>query len=498
MRFGFILPILAATTALALTTSRDANACGACLVPPSQNTIVTAHRMALSISPDQTVLWDQIEYDGDPEEFAWVLPVKPGAYIEISTDAWFDTLDAATNAQVFAPNVDCGNGSSSSFGCGGLRSYDEATAFGSGGAPNEDGTGSNVTVVHRGTVGPFSTVTLSTQTPGVLNDWLDNAGYKLDPSTQPVVDAYVKEGFDFIALKLQPGKDVKAMKPVRVVSPGASPTLPLRMVAIGTGANVAITLFLISEGRWQAKNFDNKVVPSDLLSWDFKANTSNYGAMREKLLTQNGGKTWLTSYAFQGALLSPLTAPFMGGFRSYGQGFANTIATAYVAQGMQTGETTTSACTDFLNSVASLNMKVENPCPMGAKLDDPACGTAASGNIDARQLACGPLDDAAIALVGLHPSDVWLTRIEANLPRAALAEDLVVEAATNQASVDNMMQAVNATNVDAFCGTGSAVAPPTLGKDRPSDRGPLVVAAGMALAALAALGRRRSSALAKA
>jgi hypothetical protein len=492
MRLGFILPVLATASLGLLTAPRDAQACGACLVPPGENTTVTAHRMALSISPEQTVLWDQIQYDGDAEEFAWVLPVKPGAYVQISTDAWFEALDAATTATAFAPSVDCGGGVNGP-GCGSSNdSLRAATALGdeeSGGTGGQPG--SNVTVVHRGTVGPFDTVTLSTETPGVLNDWLNGAGYAVDPETQPVIDAYVAEGFDFIALRLQPGKDVKAMKPVRVVSPGASPTLPLRMVAIGTGANVALTLFVISEGRWQAKNFSNAVLPADLLSWDFQTQSSNYGEMREKILTQNAGKTWLTSFAFQGALLGQLEASlFMGGIRTYGQNFADRIATAYVQQGLTNGEAEVGDCTAAFANAAPSTMMVANPCPMGAPLNDPSCGSVSAGQIDARTLACGALDDVAVSLVGLHPADVWLTRLEANLPRAALAEDLLVEPAGNQQSVDNMMQAVNGTHTELAC-PGSAVVPAFGGrKSGPFDRGPLVMALGMGLFALAALGRR--------
>ncbi|MDI3282369.1 DUF2330 domain-containing protein [Polyangium sp. 15x6] len=495
MRLGFVVPVLAATFLASLTATNEAAACGGCFAPPSQSTVVSAHRMALSISPKQTVLWDQIQYDGDPESFAWVLPVKPGAVIEVSTDAWFDTLDAATTTQVFQAPVDCGNGSSGSFGCGDAlleRSFSGADEDSNGGG------GPSVTVVHRGTVGPYQTVTLSTDEPGALNTWLDKAGYGIDPATQPVIDAYVAEKFDFIAIKLLPGKDVKAMTPVRVVQPGASATLPLRMVAIGGGANVAITLFMITEGRWEAKNFDNAVVPVDLLSWDFKTQSSNYGELRTKVLEQNGGASWLTAFAFEGGLLSQLPGLFsFQGFRTYSStgnlgGVSDTIAGAYVAQGIANGETTTGDCSAEFSNLAKSGSMVSNPCPAGVAFDDPSCGSIGLGEIDARTLACGPLDDLAVALNGLHPKDVWLTRLEANLPRAALGNDLVVQPAALQETVDNMHQARIGTNVEAFCGDGSVAPVSGGGKKTGGDgRGPLVVAFGMGLAAIAAAARRR-------
>ena len=505
MRLRFVAPVLVAACFSVFGLTHDADACGACIVPPGENTIVTAHRMALSVSPKQTVLWDQIEYTGAPESFAWVLPVKPGAVIQISTDAWFDTLDAATTTQIFQPQISCSNGSSGpSFGCGMQEdSAGRAAEFddGTGG-----GNGPAVTVVHRGSVGPYSTVTLSTDKPGVLNDWLTGAGFAIDSSTQPVVDAYVAEGFDFIALKLLPEKDVSAMKPVRIVQPGANPTLPLRMVAIGTGANVAITLFLISEGRWEAKNFENVVAPTNLIAWDFADNSSNYGELRQKALAQNFGASWLTSFAFQGGLLSQLQAftGFMGsGVRTYGAPgasvLADTIASAYVRQGINNGEASSESCIQAMADVGASGLMVTNPCGFDKPLDDPACGTVGGGEIDARTLACGlddgidgALDDVAIALNGLHPKDVWLTRIEANLPRAALANDLLVQPAAAQSAVDNLKQAVIAKNVDVVCGSDGGIVSVGRSSNRTGPgRGDLVVLVGLGLLSLAALARRR-------
>jgi hypothetical protein len=505
MRLRFVLPALVAACVSTFGATHDADACGACIPPPGENTVVTGHRMALSISPKQTVLWDQIEYAGAPESFAWVLPVKPGAIIQLSTDAWFDTLDAATTTQVFQPQISCNNGSSGpSFGCGAGA---ELSTRADEGVGTSGGGGPPVTVVSRGSVGPYLTVTLSTDTPGALNTWLTDNGFALDPATQPVVDAYVEEGFDFIALKLLPDKGVGAMKPVRVVQDGANPTLPLRMVAIGTGANVALTLFLIGEGRWEANNFENVVAPTNLLAWDFKDSSSNYGEIRQKLLTQNDGATWLTSFAFQGALLRQLPAftGFMGsGFRTYsapGAGiFSDTIASAYIRQGISNGEATDDTCISSMANIAPSGQMVTNPCPLDKPFNDPSCGVVKSGEIDARILICGSLepmeprlDDVAVALNGLHANDVWITRIEADLPRSALKGDLIVQAASDQATVDNIKQAVIAKNVEVFCGSGGSVVPPGTSIDRPGSKGRenLIVLVGLGLLSLAAFARRR-------
>ena len=269
------------------------------------------------------------------------------------------------------------------------------------------------------------------------------------PAIQPIIDAYVAEGFDFIALRLLPNKGIRTMKPVRVVTPGAGMTLPLRMVAAGTGADVAITLYTITEGRLEASQYSNIVFPQDQLVWDFKAQSSNYAALRTNLLKKNAGFTWLTTFAAPGALLTPDYGNGYG--NGNGNYYGNSIAEIYVSQGQTNGETTDTSCTGSFQQYADSTDLVVDPCPAGVKPGDPSCGQLAPGQIDARTLACGALDDVAVALTGLHPHDVWITRLEADLPRLALAKDLALTPASSQLPVSNYMAAITGINEDGIC-----------------------------------------------
>src|SRR4051794_22797336 len=102
LRLGFSATLFAALIGSISLMSSDADACGGCFLVGggSQSTVVNAHRMAVSVSTQRTVLWDQIQYAGSPEDFAWVLPVRAGAYLELASDAFFEALDTATSATV--------------------------------------------------------------------------------------------------------------------------------------------------------------------------------------------------------------------------------------------------------------------------------------------------------------------------------------------------------------------------------------------------------------
>ena len=81
----------------------DARACGGCFHEPPPPTVtvtggsqvssvITDHRMVLALSSTQTTLWDQVEYNGEPYGFAWVLPIRGPAQIGVGTDRFVDTF----------------------------------------------------------------------------------------------------------------------------------------------------------------------------------------------------------------------------------------------------------------------------------------------------------------------------------------------------------------------------------------------------------------------
>src|SRR5499427_2104753 len=147
----FVIPCMLPVIAGIALAGDDALACGACFnrpmpppppppppmpmvvappppPPPEVDTVVTGHRMAFSISTTQSVLWDQIRYSGNPSEFAWVLPVRSGARIEMSQDAWIAALEASTETVVQGPApVNCGG---PTYGGGGISDYGGGSSHG--------------------------------------------------------------------------------------------------------------------------------------------------------------------------------------------------------------------------------------------------------------------------------------------------------------------------------------------------------------------------------
>ena len=417
---------LAALVALgALTDASEARACGGCFhgPPPPQQTVtlITDHRMVFSISTAQTVLWDQIEYSGQASAFAWVLPVKPGSRIELSQDAWIASLAAATQTVIEAPPNNCGVQQSqdvggSQSGCGGSTSAAEY-----GGSGSEDGgasadAGSGVQVVTQQVVGPYDSVTVHASQGEALGTWLRTNGYDIPASIQPVIDAFTSEGFDFIALKLAPGEGVQAMQPVRIVTPGADLALPLRMVAAGVGAHVGVELFVLSEGRYHPMNFPDVTIDFSQLQWDPTNVISNYTTLASQALAANGGHGWLTETSGPADLGSSTN------------GVNPPLDTTYQQTCVEQTLPPPASCNDG-----------------GAEAGD--ADAAADAGADAA--ACQPktvgCDDLDLAMTGITPGNLWITRLRADLPIDALANDLVLEASPSQDPVSSLHTAVGYT-----------------------------------------------------
>ncbi len=268
----------------ALLYERSAEACGGCFVPPENNTVVTDHRMILSVGQGQSTLYDQIRYQGSPESFAWVLPISGEAQVGLSADVVFSAIDSMTQVSVVAPPRNCAPPPN----CNAARDSAPSAAggaFADSGAPG-------VTVTKQEVVGPYETVQLQATNPQALNEWLATNGFSIPNDVKPVVAAYVTEHFNFLAMKLKPGATVRSMRPVRVTTPGSTVTLPLRMVAAGTGAVVGISLWVLAQGRYEATNFPMFSIKSEDLAWDWVANASNFKQLRAQKTAATGGRGW--------------------------------------------------------------------------------------------------------------------------------------------------------------------------------------------------------------
>jgi MYXO-CTERM domain-containing protein len=425
-RAAFAMGIGAAAVSLAVVGERPAEACGGCFQPPTQTASdVTDERMLLSVSPLQTTLYDQIRYAGSPSSFAWVLPIHGTVDVGLSADVLFDSVDSLTQTTIQAPPLNCPVPAACQ-----NQSFGAAAPGGGSSGSSSGGASGGVTVIKAENVGPYATVQLSTNgDAGALNAWLTQNGFDIPASVVPTLDAYVAEGFDFLAMKLLPDQGVQSMRPVRVTTTGASLSLPLRMAAIGTGATVGITIWVVADGRYEPQNFPFFHIDDSQLVWDWSTSSSNYTTLRQQDEQALGGKGWELESSITLNEQVVETLILNGG--TYSGGYGGSSGSS--------GGATSDASQDYL------------------PVTSPDGGTAETAD----QVRA---DDLTTLFAGMAGPAVRFTRIRSDIAHAAMTTDFVLQASSDQSEVSNVRQVTQSINEQcpiygsdcSIVGTGSA------------------------------------------
>jgi len=240
-----------------------------------------------------------------------------------------------------------------------------------------------------------------------LTNWLTSHGYNIPAPTQVIIDAYVTQGFDFLALKLVPGQGVQSMQPVRVTSQGAAPTLPLHMVAVGTGPTTGITIWVVADGRWAPSNFPTFMIADSEIAWDWSTSSSNYETLRLAKEAALGGRGWqiessleLNQYSIQQQLFTNAEYDPTGGYLSQG-----------ASGGAGDGGASTDAGTDG--------------------------GDAGDAGEAGAQLAAASAD-LAVFFAGIAQPNARITRMRSDVAQSALSTDMILEATSDQSELTNI------------------------------------------------------------
>jgi hypothetical protein len=230
---------------------------------------------------------------------------------------------------------------------------------------------------------------------------------------------------------------VQSMRPVRVTFSGASPTLPLRMVSAGTGAQVGITLWVVADGRYEPQNFPWFRIDDSQIVWDWSASDSNYTTLRQQQESASGFTAWEVESSLD--LDVGNTQSQIQNLAMYGSSFS----------GSSGGGGSSSGGTGAI----------------GADGYDPIPASGSSPGETADQVMA---DDLGALFAGISSSTFRLTRLRTDLAKAALGNDLQLQASADQSPLTNLRtaaQSVNGPNCPIYDGcTIVGTAPYTPGK----------------------------------
>jgi hypothetical protein len=369
---------------------------------------VRSHRIALSVAPDRTVLWDELSYTGAPADFLWLLPVRGDATFEVANPAWFDALEAATRPRVGALRPECVSVDTGG-GCACMGPVTEAPF------PTDTSAPLTVQVLRTNTVGPYRMNLVRASDPGALASYVTEGGYVIPPGFESTIESYIADGYDFIAASLRPNAGVVDMKPIRVATKGGTPLLPMRMLAAGAAPIVSVELYVIGEDRQTLPELSEVFLERGRLTWDGRLGGSNYESLESAALAENDGLSFFAAFASRDPFATYHETVDGNAvlFLASGGGLYTRLADVYFAQGRLEAATAAPQCSSIVAALRS-DLEVSDAEPIE------------QGQIDDLSFACGPMVDIQQALIGMHPARVWLTRLDLELPREAIAQDYLV------------------------------------------------------------------------
>lgn len=225
------------------------------VVAPASGPVVSVGQSAIYVIGEgestryRVVLIPQVQVRGNPSEFGILVPTPGEPTFDIVGSNVFSDAAFITRPQW--------RSRSGSGGCGILATDTDDVFLDGGGTLSPTSgraSGDSVTIASQQTVGAFNVTVLSARTSSALISWLDRHGYAHGVDDDTVLDAYVRDGWIFTAMRvdgrqLREGVSLFDTEPVAMIYETNSLTYPLRLAALSASRTDATRLVLYVIGR---------------------------------------------------------------------------------------------------------------------------------------------------------------------------------------------------------------------------------------------------------
>lgn len=269
----------------------------------------------------------QIQYTGEPQRFAWVVPIPAIPEFRIGSDLMFrEMLRGSAPAYVVRPALKdtCAEELAPYllaapllllaplvplltlplfFFAHGCANSELVTAKGAGG----DATAASV--VFRDSVGAFDITVLQASTSEEVTRWLADNNYTIPPSAAAILRQYAQENSLFAAIKLTSTSHVDEIHPIVLRYEHGVPCIPLRLTALAATSNMGVRAFFLGQGRTVPRTYRHVLVNPARMDWINKG--ANYMDVVSHAVDDDtaGGQGFVTEYA------GPSTVALANNFR---------------------------------------------------------------------------------------------------------------------------------------------------------------------------------------
>jgi len=193
-----------------------------------------------------------VRYEGNANEFAWVIPLPNYPDIDVSDPELFWELASLTRVIIPTEGLSCGPM-----------------------AP-----AGPVEVLEREVVGPYDVAILSAKDPTALVNWLNFNGYAFPEEGEEILDEYIKKEWYFVAASINTGEEATGLaegtiEPLKLSFDSDEIVYPLRITSLSSEQS-EVLLYVFAE---------QKVVPKEyqFLSLNRPEQVINYAGNEENI-----------------------------------------------------------------------------------------------------------------------------------------------------------------------------------------------------------------------
>lgn len=122
---------------------------------------------------------------------------------------------------------------------------------------NTGATSPSVSILDRKVVGVFETTTIVSRDPRALQIWLQDNGFAMTTNSEPVIASYVKDGWVFVAAKVQRHqmeRQTNTLHPLSFTFKTEKPVYPMRLTGVDNGP-LEVELYVFADRRVAAAHF---------------------------------------------------------------------------------------------------------------------------------------------------------------------------------------------------------------------------------------------------
>ncbi len=266
-------PVLAAATALTLlwAAPQAAAFCGFYVARADAQLFNNASKVVYARDGNRTVITMANDYEGEPEEFAMVVPapyVLERRDIRVMEAEKIEAIDAYSAPRLVEyRDPDPCNPRRLYRKSLALAAPAEAVLFAPAPAPQDFG----VTVEAQYAVEEYDILILSAQDSNGLQRWLELEGYNLPPATRPVLADYIAKGMKFFVARVDLSRMEAAtdpdwdgyLRPLQISFNSEKFMLPIRLGMVNAkGPQDLLVFFLTREGRVETSNYPVIPIPT--------------------------------------------------------------------------------------------------------------------------------------------------------------------------------------------------------------------------------------------